>query len=42
MKHLLTLLRREDTGHRAVFAAFTDGLKRVMRARAGTTRIRAV
>jgi hypothetical protein len=42
MKRMLTQLRREDTGHRAVFAAFADGLMRVMRARAGTTRIRAV
>jgi hypothetical protein len=42
MKRLLSLLRREDDGHSAVFAAFADGLKRVMRTRSGTTRIRAV
>ena len=42
MKRMLTLLRREDADHRAVFAAFADGLARMMRTRAGTTRIRAV
>jgi hypothetical protein len=42
MKHLLTLFGREDADHRAVFAAFAHGLARVMRARVGTTRVRAV
>lgn len=42
MKHLRTLLKPADAGHRAVFAAFADGLMRTLLRQARTTRIRAV